>query len=84
MALRSREASVSQPLRAYTESGVVVTLVEGFHYSWNHIQILRELQAHIESATVKVRDEHGIEWHVSVGMLNLDAQLLRMLNPSAA
>lgn len=75
---------MSQPLRVYTESGQAVTLVEGFHYRWNHIQLLKELQEHVEQATVKVRDSNGIEWHISVGLLNLDRDLLRMLNPSAA
>ncbi len=75
---------MSQPLRVYTESGVIVTLVEGWHFRWNHIQILREMQTHVESATVKVRDENGVEWNISVGLLNLDGALLHMINPSAA
>ena len=69
-------------LRVYTDQGAIVTLVEGFQYCWNHIQLLTELQKYVDSATVKVRDENGIEWHVSVGLLNLDRGLLRMLNPS--
>lgn len=75
---------MSNPLRVYTASGTVVTLVEGFQHKWQHIQLLKELQEHVEAATVKVRDENGIEWHISVGLLNLDHQLLRMINPSAA
>lgn len=75
---------MSQPLRVYTQSGQAVTLVEGFLFKWQHIQLLIELQTYVENATVKVRDDHGIEWHISVGLLNLDHDLLRMLNPSAA
>lgn len=70
-----------KPLRAYTARGVIVTLVDGFMYRWNHIQLLKELQEHVETASVKVRDENGIEWHISIGLLNLDHDLLRMLNP---
>jgi len=72
---------MNQPLRVYTESETIVTMVDGFIFSWNHIQILMELQVYVERATVKVRDEHGIEFYISVGLLNLDRNLLRMINP---
>ena len=73
---------MNQPLRVYTESETIVTMVDGFIFSWNHIQILMELQVYVEQATVKVRDEHGIEFYISVGLLNLDRNLLRMINPA--
>lgn len=68
-------------LRCYTEGGVIVELLDGWSHKVTHVQLLLGMQAHVENVQLKCRDAKGQEWHISVGLLVLESDLLRLLNP---